>query len=120
MNHCVQINLPHIIYKMNRFAKFYIFTVLIYIIIVFNIEFLKDFKNNFMIEHFDNAKFTEKKNRCLRYFDKKEYNKYGDFSCSNYEKDYHIFQNEKNKYMSMFMCYNIVITVFMILIYIII
>jgi len=81
-------------------------------------QFLHEFKNNYMIEHFDKSKFIEKKNRCLRYFDRKTYDKYTNILCADYVKDYDVFQNKKNENMTMFINYNTIITLFMILIYI--
>lgn len=69
------------------------------------IEYFK----NYVPEYFDIEKLLDKKYRCIRYFEDKDFNTYNDKQCQPYIYHYMLFKLEKSRYIYMHYAYNLIV-----------
>ena len=63
----------------------------------------------YVSENFDIKKLLEKKYRCIRYFDEKNYDKFSHNSCKPFFYDYVEFKLEKARYIYAYYAHNAIV-----------
>ena len=59
-------------------------------------------------KHFSFNQILDKRYRCIRYFDEKDYDRYSHYSCKNYMHDYINFKLERSRYILMYYAHNLI------------
>lgn len=83
-------------------------TIFAIVICTVNYAILMEYFHNYVPEYFDVVKILDKKYRCIRYFDDREYDKFIDSQCQPYVYDYLLFKLEKSRYIYIHYAYNFI------------
>ncbi len=74
-----------------------------------NYFLISEYMTEYVPENFDIKKLLDKKYRCIRYFDEKNYNKFTHNSCKALLHDYVDFKLEKSRYIYAYYAHNSII-----------